>query len=153
MSVMKRIKQIAAAFLCCLFIPCAIASDDDVDQRTISIEHLLLQPMDEMVATLESMGLVVPVGYQGEENAEILQKTVWLCLNAKRKGNMAVLQASYTELQKLEWRLVKVIVERDPDMASAWRQHYAAFGKTPPKIYNKGNAVTIVEEDISHTLE
>lgn len=49
---MKRIKLITATLLCCLFIPCAIASDDDVDQRTISIEHLLLQPMDEMVATL-----------------------------------------------------------------------------------------------------
>lgn len=150
---MKRWKQFLITLLCCLFIPCVIAADDDVDQRTISIEHLLLMPMDEMVATLESMGLEVPEAYQGEENAKILQKSICIVLNAKRKGIMGTGQAGYTELQKLEWQLVKVIVERDPDMASAWRRHYAEYGKTPPKIYNKGNTVIVVEEDHSYTLK
>lgn len=151
---MRRWNQLLIALLCCLFIPCAITSDDDVDQRTVSIEHLLLQPLDEMVATLISMGLVVPEGYQGEENTEIFQKTVWERLNARRKGIWDVGVVGYTELAKLDWRLTKVIVERDPDMASAWRRQYAEYGKVPPKIYNKGNSVTVVEDGgFSYTMK
>ena len=55
---MKRIKQITAALLCCLFIPCAIASDTNMNLQPGLFKKLLAQSPSESLQELESLGIV-----------------------------------------------------------------------------------------------
>ena len=125
---MKRIKQIAVALLCCLFIPCAIASDTNMNLQPGLFKKLLAQSPSESLQELESLGLVLPEAYEiaGREYAEIVVGEVLQGLDWE---NYNYPNYSYTEAKKLGIRIVNLLCAHDPELNAARRENYAFLGK------------------------
>lgn len=150
MSVMKRIKQIAAALLCCLFIPCAIASDTNMNLQPGLFKKLLAQSPSESLQELESLGLVLPEAYEiaGREYAEIVLDEV---LRGFVRNHYDYPNYSYTEAKKLGIRIVNLLCAHDPELNAARREYYASLGKEPPLYYEgEGELVLIIDGSVLH---
>lgn len=145
---MKRIKQIAAALLCCLFIPCAIASDTNMNLQPGLFKKLLVQSPSESLQELESLGLVLPEAYEiaGREYAEIVLDEVLRGLDME---NYDYPNYSYTEAKKLGIRIVNLLCAHDPELNAARREYYASLGKEPPLYYEgEGELVLIIDGSV-----
>lgn len=150
MSVMKRIKQIAAALLCCLFIPCAIASDRNMNLQPGLFKKLLAQSPSESLQELESLGLVLPEAYEiaGREYAEIVLDEV---LRGFVRNHYDYPNYSYTEAKKLGMRIVNLLCAHDPELNAARREYYASLGKEPPLYYEgEGELVKVIDGSVLH---
>lgn len=147
---MKRIKQITAALLCCLFIPCAIASDTNMNLQPGLFKKLLVQSPSESLQELESLGLVLPEAYEiaGREYAEIVLDEV---LRGFVRNHYDYPNYSYTEAKKLGIRIVNLLCAHDPELNSARREYYASLGKEPPLYYEgEGELVLIIDGSVHH---
>ena len=150
MSVMKRIKQITAALLCCLFIPCAIASDTNMNLQPGLFKKLLAQSPSESLQELESLGLVLPEAYEiaGREYAEIVLDEV---LRGFVRNHYDYPNYSYTEAKKLGIRIVNLLYAHDPELNAARREYYASLGKEPPLYYEgEGELVMVRDDSVLH---
>lgn len=150
MSVMKRIKQITAALLCCLFIPCAIASDTNMNLQPGLFKKLLAQSPSESLQELESLGLVLPEAYEiaGREYAEIVVGEVLQGLDWE---NYNYPNYSYTEARRLGIRIVNLLYAHDPELNAARREYYASLGIEPPLYYEgEGELVLIIDGSVHH---
>lgn len=147
---MKRIKQIAAALLCCLFIPCAITSDTNMNLQPGLFKKLLSQSPSESLQELESLGLVLPEAYEiaGREYAEIVLDEV---LRGFVRNHYDYPNYSYTEAKKLGIRIVNLLCAHDPELNAARREYYASLGKEPPLYYEgEGELVLIIDGSVHH---
>lgn len=147
---MKRIKQIAAALLCCLFIPCAIASDTNMNLQPGLFKKLLAQSPSESLQELESLGLVLPEAYEiaGREYAEIVLDEV---LQGLVRNHYDYPNYSYTEAEKLGIRIVNLLYAHDPELNAARREYYASLGIEPPLYYEgEGELVKVIDGSVLH---
>ena len=145
---MKRIKQITAALLCCLFILCAIASDTNMNLQPGLFKKLLAQSPSESLQELESLGLVLPEAYEiaGREYAEIVLDEV---LRGFVRNHYDYPNYSYTEAEKLGMRIVNLLCAHDPELNAARREYYASLGKEPPLYYEgEGELVLIIDGSV-----
>ena len=145
---MKRIKQITAALLCCLFIPCAIASDRNMNLQPGLFKKLLAQSPSESLQELESLGLVLPEAYEiaGREYAEIVVGEVLQGLDWE---NYNYPNYSYTEARRLGIRIVNLLCAHDPELNAARREYYASLGKEPSLYYEgEGELVLIIDGSV-----
>lgn len=150
MSVMKRIKQITAALLCCLFIPCAIASDTNMNLQPGLFKKLLAQAPSESLQELASLGLVLPEAYEiaGREYAEIVLDEVLQGLDWE---NYNYPNYSYTEARRLGIRIVNLLYAHDPELNAARREYYASLGIEPPLYYEgEGELVKVIDGSVLH---
>lgn len=150
MSVMKRIKQITAALLCCLFIPCAITSDTNMNLQPGLFKKLLAQSPSESLQELESLGLVLPEAYEiaGREYAEIVLDEV---LRGLVRNHYDYPNYSYTEAKKLGIRIVNLLYAHDPELNAARREYYASLGIEPPLYYEgEGELVKVIDGSVLH---
>ena len=143
---MKRIKQITVALLCCLFIPCAITSDRNMNLQPGLFKKLLAQSPSESLQELESLGLVLPEAYEiaGREYAEIVVGEVLQGLDWE---NYNYPNYSYTEAAKLGMRIVNLLYAHDPELNAARREYYASLGKEPPLYYEGEGELLMVRDD------
>lgn len=147
---MKRIKQIAAALLCCLFIPCAITSDRNMNLQPGLFKKLLAQSPSESLQELESLGLVLPEAYEiaGREYAEIVLDEV---LRGFVRNHYDYPNYSYTEAKKLGIRIVNLLYAHDPELNAARREYYASLGIEPPLYYEgEGELVKVIDGSVLH---
>lgn len=147
---MKRIKQIAVALLCCLFIPCAITSDRNMNLQPGLFKKLLAQSPSESLQELESLGLVLPEAYEiaGREYAEIVLDEV---LRGFVRNHYDYPNYSYTEAKKLGIRIVNLLCAHDPELNAARREYYASLGKEPPLYYEgEGELVKVIDGSVLH---
>lgn len=147
---MRRWKQLLIALLCCLFIPCAIASDTNMNLQPGLFKKLLAQSPSESLQELESLGLVLPEAYEiaGREYAEIVLDEV---LRGLVRNHYDYPNYSYTEAEKLGIRIVNLLCAHDPELNAARREYYASLGKEPPLYYEgEGELVLIIDGSVHH---
>lgn len=147
---MRRWKQLLIALLCCMFIPCAITSDRNMNLQPGLFKKLLAQSPSESLQELESLGLVLPEAYEiaGREYAEIVVGEV---LRGFVRNHYDYPNYSYTEAKKLGIRIVNLLCAHDPELNAARREYYASLGKEPPLYYEgEGELVLIIDGSVHH---
>lgn len=149
---MRRWKQLLIALLCCMFIPCAITSDRNMNLQPGLFKKLLVQSPSESLQELESLGLVLPEAYEiaGREYAEIVVGEVLQGLDWE---NYNYPNYSYTEARRLGIRIVNLLCAHDPELNAARREYYASLGIEPPLYYEGEGELVLVYHGSVHRVK